>query len=320
MYFIKKIAIVFLLSISILACKEEKKDEAALAAAKADSLKKAETTKNEVYGVARIEPQDGITNLYAGTSGRVLTVLIDENQTLAKGQTIATIDVDVEKAQLAQAESRIETQNAAVAANKATINALKVGLQNAQDTYNRNLALYQGGGQIKQVLDDSKAAVDRYQKDIETAEANMAQTSVRMKELQADIAFYKTALNQKRVLTMMSGRVLKVNVNPGDYVNATTQLAEFAPAGGLVAKTEVDELYADRVEIGQKGYLMSQTTGDTLATGTVIFAAEYLKQKSLFKDQATELEDRRVREVHIKVEGSKRLLIGSRVDCLIKLL
>ena len=97
------------------------------------------------------------------------------------------------------------------------------------------------------------------------------------------------------------------------------QIAEFAPTGSLIAKTEVDELYAEKIQLGQKAFIISQTTGDTLANGSVSYAADYLKQKSLFKDQSTEQEDRRVRDVSIRLESGKMPLIGSRVDCVILL-
>ena len=120
----------------------------------------------------------------------------------------------------------------------------------------------------------------------------------------------------------VAGKILVLPIKIGEYVGVETQIAEFAPAGAYIAKTEVDELFADRVQLGQKAFILSQSTGDTLATGKVSFAAEYLKAKSLFKDQNTEQEDRRVREVHIRLDekgDSKKPLIGSRVDCLINL-
>lgn len=285
---------------------------------KTDSTK-IQTTNDRILGIARIEPEDGIMNITAGTSGKILSVLMDENQQVEKGQNLLNIEVSVENAQLQQAESKISTQNAAVESAKANISSLRVALKNAQDVYNRNLQLYEGKAQTKEVLDNSKATVDRYQKDIETAEANLNQTAARIKELNADIAYYRTVVNQKRVIAPLSGKVLNVLVKTGEYVTNSTEIAEFAPAGALIAKTEVDELYSEKVQIGQSATILSQTTGEKLAEGTVSYTADYLKQKSLFKDQSTEQEDRRVREVHIRLTSGKMPLIGSRVDCMIML-
>jgi HlyD family secretion protein len=294
---------------------DEKKTEAVLA----DSLAKRPSTKNQIVGVARVEPEDGIINLTAGTEGRVLGVLIDDNQTVQKGQSLLTIEVALENAQLRQANSKISTQHATIAAQQATLEGLKVNLKNSRDSYERNLTLYEGNAQTKQALDDSKAALDKIVKDVETAEANYRQVQSKVGELQADINYYRTIVEKKKITALLSGKVLKVLVKTGDYVNNDTKIADFAPSGALYAKTEVDELYAERVAVGQKAIVVSQTTGDTLATGVVSYAADYLKQKSLFKDQATEPEDRRVRDVSIRLDSGKMPLIGSRVDCVILL-
>jgi HlyD family secretion protein len=314
--------IVILIAIASLLGACGKKSEAEIAkqeALKADSLKKAKTTNERVLGVARIEPEDGIINITAGTSGKVLAVLVKENQEIEIGQAILNIEKVLENAQLGQAKSKISTQKAAIEANRGSIEALRVSFRNARDTYERNVKLYEAKAQTKQALDDSKAAMDKLEKDIETSKSNLEQSNRVVAELEADINYYKTILNQKSVIARVNGKILSLPIKTGEYVNNDTKIAEFAPSGAYIAKTEVDELFADRIKLGQKAYLFSQATGDTLASGIVSFAAEYLKAKSLFKDQSAEQEDRRVREVHIRLEGGKKPLIGSRVDCLILL-
>ena len=298
------------------ACSQEDKKETAAAA---DSLAKRPTVKNQVQGVARIEPEAGILDLTAGTSGRITKILITENQEVNAGQPLLSIEVAIENAQLTQAQSKIEPQRASVAATRATVEALRANLPNVRETYERNVALYKSQAQTKQAVDDSRAALDKLLKDIAAAEANTAQASSRIKELEADVTYFRTVLNQKRVLAPTAGRVLDIPVKVGDYVGQTTKIGEMAAAGPYIARTEVDELFAERVKVGQKATIFSQTTGDTLATGVVSFTADYLKQKSLFKDQATEQEDRRVREVHVRLDANRKPLIGSRVDCLIVL-
>jgi len=308
--------LILALMFALVSCGDKKAKEEA--AAKADSIPKP-SIKNQILGVARIEPEDGIMSLTAGTAGRVLAVLIDDNQAVSKGQQLLNVEVVLENAQLRQAQSKVGTQQATIAANQAILEGLKVSLRNAKETYERNLDLFKGNAQTKQVLDDSKASLDKLVKDLETAEANIRQAQSKVGEMQADINYYRTVVEKKRVTALLGGKVLKVLVKTGDYVNNDTKIADFAPEGALYAKTEVDELYAERVQVGQKAFVISQTTGDTLAKGTVSYAADYLKQKSLFKDQSTEQEDRRVRDVSIRLDSGKMPLIGSRVDCIILL-
>jgi hypothetical protein len=95
-------------------------------------------------------------------------------------------------------------------------------------------------------------------------------------------------------------------------------MSEFAPVGPVMAITEIDELFADKVKEGQIAEIRLQ--GDTviIGSGKVILAAPYLRKKSLFSDKADNLEDRRVREVRVQLDSSTRILIGSRVECIIK--
>lgn len=308
------VLVILLMNLSSCSKSESEKDEKA----KADSVK-VPTTSDRILGVARIEPEDGILNVTAGTTGKIISLLMDENQTVQKGQPLLTVEVAVETAQLAQSQSKLAAQQATIRSNAASLEAIRVQLDNARATYERNIKLYQAKAQTKQALEDSKAELDRLEKEVEAAQATLGQSQSRMGELRADITYYQTLVRQKKVVAPADGEILNVLVAPGDYVSGNTQIAELAAGNALIAKTEVDELYAERVKTGQPALIISQTTGDTLARGTVSYTADYLKQKSLFKDQSTELEDRRVREVHVRIEKGKRPLIGSRVDCLILL-
>ena len=72
-YFISIIAF-FLTS-----CGKSKSENAEEAAIQLDSLKNVETMNSRILGVARIEPENGILNILAGTTGRISAVLIKEN-------------------------------------------------------------------------------------------------------------------------------------------------------------------------------------------------------------------------------------------------
>jgi hypothetical protein len=113
--------------------------------------------------------------------------------------------------------------------------------------------------------------------------------------------------------------MLNWDVKIGQAIAAGTKLGDFAPAGNLIAITEIDELYALKVKTGQKVSINLQGTNDKLSNGTVIYCAPYLSKKSIFSDRADNLEDRRVREVHVRVANPNAVLIGSRVECIISL-
>jgi HlyD family secretion protein len=300
-------------------CAQDKKEATATATTTLPIATPTKSTNNRVFGVARIEPENGISDLVAGTSGKILAVMMHENQIIEKGKPLLTIDQVVENSQLQQAKSKIAPQRATISTQRANVETLKTRLKNANEVLQRNQTLYQGNVTTQQTVDDSRYEVERLVKEVAAAEMQVAQANSRISEIETDIKYYETVLGQKKVLAPQKGKILKVLAKVGEYAKNDMKIAEFAPDGALVAKTEVDEIYADRIQLKQKAFLLSQTSGDTLATGSVYFAADYLKAKSLFKDQSTEQEDRRIREVHIKIESGKKPLIGSRVDCIILL-
>lgn len=274
---------------------------------------------NEVVGIARIEPNGKIVSVNAETTGFVTEVKFKENSAVQRGEVLVVLESALESAQLRQVQSRIKTQEASIHSAKANLESLKVKLANAQNAYNRYLKLLQGNAATQQEVDDRRYNVEDLHKQIEAQEANIQQQVARLGEIRADINLSQTQLGKKTLRAPLSGTFLSCNVKPGNYISTETVLGDFAQAGAYLAVGEIDELFAMRVKNGNKAYIRTQGESQVLATGTVVFTGSYLKQKSLFSDRADNLEDRRVREVHVQLDDNSKILIGSRVECVIKL-
>lgn len=273
----------------------------------------------EVVGIARIEPDGKIISINAETAGFVQSVRFEENSTVKQGDVLVVLESAVENAQLRQTQSRIKTQQASISAAKANLESLRVKLANAQHTYERNLKLLQGNAATQQNVDDSRFSVEDLQKQLAAQEANIQQQEARLEELRADINLSQTELGKKALRAPLSGTFLSCNVKTGNYISTATVLGDFAKAGPYLAVGEIDELFALRVKNGNKAYIRAQGSTQVLARGTVVFTGSYLKQKSLFSDRADNLEDRRVREVQVQLDDNSKVLIGSRVECVIEL-
>ncbi len=105
----------------------------------------------------------------------------------------------------------------------------------------------------------------------------------------------------------------------GSALGQYEKYAEFAPEGRLIARCEVDELFASQVKEGQDADITFVGNSDVLSTGKVIRTTPYLKKKSLFSELAGDKEDRRVMEVWILLDKKSGLLYNSQVECIIKL-
>jgi len=293
-----------------------------LSACKADKEKKEvlpsnPAENNMIVGVANVEPQGRIVSLYAEVGGIVEQINYDINDSVKKDQVIIKLDALVEQAQLQQAQSKISTQKAAIEVAKAQLASAQVKLNNAKTNYERNQRLKQFDGVSQQLVDDSKFAYESAQSDLSSAQANLSERNNQLKEQETDIAYFQKVIDRKSIKAPSDGKLLSMDVRVGNSVNSSQAVADFAPAGNLIAITEVDELYANKVEPGLTAYIRPQGAKDTLAMGKVILCSPYLRKKSLFSDNAANMEDRRVREVRVLLNESSKVLIGSRVECVI---
>jgi hypothetical protein len=110
-----------------------------------------------------------------------------------------------------------------------------------------------------------------------------------------------------------------MHIKKGSAVSQFEKYAEVAPSGPITVRTEVDELFASRLSQGLEADIRFIGSDSVVARGKVIFLSPYLKKKSLFSQKANDQEDRLVREVRIKLEEDKGLILNSKVESVIKL-
>ncbi|MDN3584570.1 efflux RND transporter periplasmic adaptor subunit [Mucilaginibacter flavus] len=283
------------------------------------SGKKSSPLNDHVIALGEIQPEKKIVALFAQTAGSVQYVYHEMGDTVRKGELIASLNSIIEEAQLKQAQSKLATQVAVIKTNKAQLASITVKSENFTLNYNRNADLFTAGAVTRQALDDSRFAAESGSKDVSAASAIVNQSAARLAELEADVAYAKTLVAQKSIRAPYDGVILSLDIRTGNYINANQSVGDFAPAGNLTAIIEVDELYARKIKNGMTAVIRPQGESDTLATGKVYLVSSYLKKKSLFSDNAANMEDRRVREVRVLLDRDNYLLIGSRIECVINI-
>lgn len=110
-----------------------------------------------------------------------------------------------------------------------------------------------------------------------------------------------------------------MQVTQGAALNQYATYAEFAPEGALIVRAEVDELFSQKLKVGQQVDIHYAGSQEVIAKGDIKMLSPYLKKKSLFSEKANDQEDRRVREVRISIKDNTDLVINSKVECVIKL-
>lgn len=274
---------------------------------------------DQIIGVARIEPAAKISPIGSESAGKIVQIHVQEGQFVKKGTLLLTLDQSLDIAQLQQSEAKMLTKQQRSKSLEAKIAALelKIEIADAERNRDRNLANAQAGTQ--KAAFDSENTYKNLKAELAIAKADLAEANAALGETKMELNYTKKLSDKKNIYAPADGMVLNWDVKQGQAVTIGNKLGDFAPKGDLIATTEVDELFAMKVKNGQRAAINIQGTKERLSTGTVVYCAPYLSKKSIFNDRADNLEDRRVREVRVRIDNPDAVLIGSRVECVISL-
>ncbi len=272
---------------------------------------------NRITALGRVEPEDQITSLSMEVPGVVSKISANDGQELSAGTTILELDHSVESARLQLAEARVRTQGEEVKGILTQVRSAEIKAQNYKDRYDRLKNIFDSGAETRQNLDNAKTDYETAQRDVERLQASRQSAESRLNELQADTRVTRAEIGRKVLKAPTNGTLLKLTPNVGSAVSVGGSVGDFAPKGAVTVLCEVDELFVDAVAVGQKATIRRQGSTDVITTGQVVIVGAYLKKKSLFSDEAGALEDRRVREVRVRLDDAKGVLLNSRVECVI---
>jgi len=156
-----------------------------------------------------------------------------------------------------------------------------------------------------------------FQSNLKRLQAGADVSKSRLNETKAALHEAQIERARKIILSPVNGRILEITVLAGGSVDTQESLAQISPEGKTIAICEIDEMYAGKIAVGQKGWIRNVGSLDTLSTGTVYFTYSFLKKKSLFTDQSGEKEDRRVRTIKMFLDQPEKLLLNARIECVI---
>lgn len=249
------------------------------------------------------------------SNGIIEKINVKAGESVSAGQIILSLNNDLELAQIQQALSKIGTQKQAIARSEAQLSLLKIQNEKAKRDLVRDQGLFVGKALTQQALDNSKYSLENIEKEIASQKVAIEQEKAKILEINADIKYYQALLSKKIVKAPQSGVLLSLNVHLGEFLATNQSIADFAPNGPMIALTEIDELFALKVKIGQNAEIKNQGSSDVRATGKVILTSPYLRKKSLFSENSSNLEDRRVREVRVQLDDASKVILGARVEC-----
>jgi len=271
-----------------------------------------------VIGLGRIEPEGKILDLAGEVQGLITRIGARPGDRVLKGDPIIEMTHAVEEAKVGQAEARLRTHTSDLESARAALAAAQIRTRNAALAYDRATKLVAENAQAQVILDNAKADFESLSADVRRLDAAVRSAENLLDQDRADLKLARAELDRRSIRAPEAGQVLSLDVTAGSLVAPGTPLGKFAADAPLTAWCEVDELFAGEVKEGQAAIIRRQGTTEEIGRGSVVFAGPYLRKKSLFSDEVGELDDRRVREVRIRLEPGSRALFGARVECVIQ--
>jgi multidrug efflux pump subunit AcrA (membrane-fusion protein) len=309
---------VLAIAVALLSACGGRKDTAGGEQPSKDSLSRPEKI-NVVAAIARVEPAAGFVELSADVSGIVVELYKKEGDTVKKGDVLFKLDNKAEDLQVTTARQEIAAQRARVAADKADIQQYEVSLREKEADLAVTERLAATGADTRENVRAKQKEREVILANLQSARARLETSTSELSKLQTQLAQTELTEKSRYVTAKESGLLVNMDAQLGSAITAYVPFGKLAPEGELVLHGEIDEMFAARVQTGMPVEVNYIGNSNRIATGTVIYVAPILENKSLFYESAGETSDRRVRLFKASFRSTEPLLINAKVECTIKM-
>lgn len=263
-----------------------------------------------VAGAGVVEPSSEVIDLGTALSGLVTAVLVKPGDYVSRGQPLFRVDDRDVGARLLEADASIRQAAAGIAEARA-----------AEAAASRQLALY------RDIADP--AAVSR--SEVIRAEGDVAVARGRRQLAEAQLAAARAARNRATVelgrlvvSAPISGEILRVDVRPGEFVQAGQQGGNAVPyiqmgeTRPLHVRIDIDEDEATRLALGNEAVVSPRGAADRQVRARFIRAEPQVIPKRSLTNSAAERVDVRVLQLIYELPSTNGLFrVGQQVDAFI---
>jgi HlyD family secretion protein len=309
--------------------------------AKAQSAQSAPASANNWVAAAlgKVEARTGDVKVGATILGRVVEVLVKENEQVEEGQLLVRLDDDEARARLVAAEAEAGGRKSDRDGQTATSGREDVrrtedamfsaerAVTGARFELDYALAARRNGQGTEQQVNDARRrlqeARDRLQRE-RIAYANAQSKSnlpspnrfeAALSSARANVQLAEVLLEKTRIRAPIAGRMLDVSAKVGETAAPSPDmvLAIVGDTSSLRVRAEVDEAETGKIKIGQRAFVRSIAFPNQDFEGRVTAIAPSLSTARLTRGPRRP-SDVDVLEVMVELDGKPALVPGMRVD------
>lgn len=241
--------------------------------------------------------QADVTWVMPKISGEVMELIINDNQVVKKGETLAVLDhrdyqarydqarsmVTLKQAALAvqqqnekSAKSSISEANSGVLAAQADLNRLKKDYSRYQDLLKDGVITRQNFDNVQSQYLAAQAQLNKAQATVNSAEAQLGSLQASRAQLLADVQnanatldLYRIDLNSSKIISPVDGKVGSLAIQKGSRVSPQTRLMAIIPENSLYVQANFKETQIEKMHIGQKVVLKMDAYPSLSYTGKI---------------------------------------------------
>lgn len=264
-----------------------------------------------VAGTGVVEPSSELVSIGTSLSGLVSDVLVRPGDYVTKGQPMFTVDDRAQRARLEENRAAIAQAEAAIA--EAT---------SASETASRQLALYR---QVEDAAAVSRAEVIRAEGDAAAARSQLSVARAQLTAARAAAGSAQTDLGRLMVRAPISGEILRVNIRPGEFVQAggaqggnAEAYIEMGETRPLYVRVDIDEDEATRLETGAAAIVNPRGAADRKVQAKFVRVEPLVVPKRSLTNSASERVDVRVVQVLYELPPTDGIFrVGQQIDAFI---
>lgn len=288
----------------------------------------------------RVEPASEEIRIGSELDGKLRSVLVEEGDTVRRGQVVATLEnadyqarVELARAVIRQREAELDRlRNGARAEEKREAAALVREASSQMDTaraeWERRRTLLDRGAISRSELDlaarDYETAKARWEAsgerrsvtDAQTRPEDLQRAEAELERAQAQLAEARAMFDKTLLRSSVDGTVLRKFRKAGESVssNGSTPVVALGDCSRLRVRVDVDEADVAGLLLGQSATVRADAYGDRQFTGKVIRIGQALGRKNVRTDEPSERVDNKILETLVVLDEGQRLPIGLRVD------
>ena len=311
---INNLSLILVLSVLAYACSSDKKE-------KENSKTNEQILQevNEVKAIGKVIPAEDYAIISSATAGRIVKLLVQEGDSVQKDQTLFELESGNSSLDIKQATAQLNSLRAQNKTIAEDIMKAEIYTKELKEKYETSKLLVGKNAETKEKLETDYSNWQQQEANLRGLRQQLRAQKLTESEQQIQINKAKNTISDFTVKAANAGIITDLTAKLGQSIGSSEELGKIINIENPIIEAEVDELFANDIQLGQKVVVMPVGRKDTLADGTVIYTNPILSNKSILYESANEGEDRRVRKIKIKLDQSKNLTINAKVDCSIRI-